>query len=339
LIIFENMYAYEVRSSSFFGVFKNLLFCIVLVIKQLILKKQQIYYYKKGGLNLFLTEFYYLYKAGDISRVSKQEFDVLSMVDLNIKVDEKIILKFKYKPFKLYNYIATARKEKKIKIIHMISMLRSCMKYSFIFDYEFQKFRDNATYNYNNFIINDPANPFTKYLSLNRSKSPLYLCSTMISHHSTEWRDIEEKYIFVVQNSLIQNQFKEVLGKNINYISNKFSPKRNKKFHYKTLFIHQYFHKLAFESRIIHLWKSLAIAQRKGVLTRLHPNASILDKIVFKIFGIFGMLNISVEDFEHDCNCCRYAVSFSSTALLEFKGFTGRRARYLKSKHMKWQTN
>jgi hypothetical protein len=182
--------------------------------------------------------------------------------------------------------------------------------------------------NFSQIIANDPADPFVHYCMSNiASGKKIFLCETAISKLSYEWTTINPEFIYVPtdydQAEIINNLF-NITPKKINLRLNRNIVGKHR---YDYLFFHQYYHPSAFKSFYSHVIINIKLACRNNTLMRLHPNIGRIELMIYKLLAVSGIINISVEKYEHDASNCRFAFSISSTAVAVFKQRTGRPAK------------
>ena len=321
------MFSYEADNSSYLLGLKNIIIALAILFKQLFMQKTRVYYYSNGSDHIFLNEFSYLNKLKILEKVAGETPDFLSLEKVEVLEESSLIFKYQHQPIKLISIIIKEGKNDNRSFLSILAVIRSSLKYSFVFDKKFISQQQGILKKYQNAIISDPGNPFTKSLSGLNKIDTKYVCTTAIFKHSTEWHALNSNQIYVVGSQQIANDFLKYHRKTINFIPSKTQSFLSSKYQYRILFFHQYYHRLAFKNRFLHFIHNYNIAKKRGVLTRLHPNEAIFEKIIYQILSFFGLIMISKENFSANCASCRYAVSFSSSALLEFKIQTGRKAR------------
>tara|TARA_A100001015_G_scaffold277154_1_gene336068 strand:- start:6373 stop:7404 length:1032 start_codon:yes stop_codon:yes gene_type:complete len=192
----------------------------------------------------------------------------------------------------------------------------------------------------NKVICNDPASPFVRnYLNLGRQKdcSIELLCETRVTEHSTEWLEFESLSIYALENRGQSGQLKQHLGIDCFLYKQATSDLKSEigaQYKYSILFFQQYYHPLAFKSRVRHFLGNVQIAARPSVLMRLHPNERFFEKTLYQAVGLLGIVNLSISSIEEDSKLCRFAVSYTSTAIEKFRLRTDRPGRYLKSNNL-----
>lgn len=334
---FDDMFLYEKSRENIFSFIKNVLFLFLIIIKQSIFKRRKIYYYLNEGSYIFINERSYLYKPSAISVVLGKSFDVISMEKLQLEQKSRAVIDVGYQPLRQILYFAKCVIKRKCTAFSALSVLRGSIKYSFLFDKEFKKQFNSIIAHYEIVALSDPANPFIKFLKQSFKGRIKYICTTMIAPHSKEWTAIDEKEIFVVGNKSIYDSFFNIYDKEVVYLNYEKEVLRLDKYKFRILFIQQYYHPLAFNGRVRHFFANLRICQQPGVLTRLHPNERIPEILIYRILASFGFIVINNNSFEIDAMKCRFAITFTSSALSEFTLYTGRPGRYLKSSHLRWK--
>ena len=274
------MFTYEAKSKSLESAIKNTLISSVIVIKQL-LRTRSMYYYSNGNDHVFLNEFAYLYKYdAALEKVSEGSFDVFCSEKIGVYEQNPEIFKFKYQPFKLFSQVLNEGRNKGQPIHAILAVLRSSLKYSFIFDRKFVTLQCEFTERYKAAIISDPANPLSRSFSSLRRLNIKYACTTSITEHSIEWGDIQSKQIYVIGNKQLNEDFLKHQGKIVNFIPVTVSTACSSSYKFRILFLQQYFHSLAFSNRLTHFVLNCNLAMKPNVLTRLHPNEAAPEKLI-----------------------------------------------------------
>ncbi|MDA7455173.1 hypothetical protein N8844_03860 [Planktomarina temperata] len=335
-MIFCIYFTYERNKKGLLSYLKNLVIIACIILKQLLVRTRSIYHFTYGGENIFLNELEHLNKLNVIQKVSKGSFDILSMNRIANTRADMVEYEYKYKPIKLILKLIDESRKNNHTLGATLSVLRSSIKYSFLYDENFSLEQKAILERYQTSLISDPGNPFIRMLSSLSGMDTKYVCTTAIGSHSIEWLNIEEKKIYVVGSANLAKSFKRNFGKNINYITSQEIHINQQNYKYKLLFLHQYYHELAFNNRCTHFIINCKISMKKGVLMRLHPSESIIEKTLYRMLSFNNVINLSNQPMETDFRTCMFAISFSSSALLDFKVRTGRRAKFLSSKHQKW---
>jgi hypothetical protein len=193
----------------------------------------------------------------------------------------------------------------------------------------------------NEVVCNDPSSPFVRNiinLGLQNNCRLVFLCETRVAEYSTEWLEFEPHLIYALEGREQGEQLKKHLGIDSTPFKERHSVLKDQinspSYEYSILFFQQYYHPLAFKSRVRHLMANLQIAKRPSVLMRLHPNELLFEKSLYQLLGLLGIVNLSVHSIEEDITLCRFAISYTSTAIEYFRQRTARPAKYLKSNNL-----
>lgn len=335
MTVFRHQIKYELDNQSIFEVIKNSLITTLLIFKQLLISRKTLHYSCKAAEKIFVTEYKYLYKKDVLERVLDTDYNILSIEKPENFSNDLVTYNFQQKPFIFLREMLQLYSSQKIKVSSILAVCRSCIKYSFIYDPLYQSFLSKLSANNVSFYSSDPSNPFVLFLTDRYPEKSKFICTTQIGTHSVEWTDIGEDRIFVVGDPGLHDKFKKLFGKAVIFLLHGSKLEKKTNFQYRLIFFQQYYHKNAFKNRFQHFVKSVFVSLKPNVLTRLHPNQGLAERLIYLFLSQIGLVEISTRSFLDDIERCRYAVSFTSSAINEFRLMTGRKARFLRSNHVK----
>lgn len=235
-----------------------------------------------------------------------------------------------------YNF---TKKRLRCTFIDVWSLLRYCAikKNGIEIFYESIKFLPLLHYTFDSdrylsVIANDPADPFVLSIILKfDSEKITVLCETYVDTFSLEWTNVPQSSVKLPLDFDQSEKFIRYFGFRPMFTSLKLERAcvENRMCNAPILFFHQYYHSSGFRSFTRHIYINILIGSRPGIRFRIHPNAGMLEKSIYRMFSAINLLMISDSTLDEDLYSSKFAMSIYSGAINLFKEITGRPAKYI----------